>query len=116
MDFNTLSLKLPGGLSFSLMRYWDGQVSHIITSAQVNGAGAESPRQPVTYVCKSRDSSKEYFFIVFVSSRYPGLYRVMWFKQDHFRCCKLRLQDIIDEAPAAVKAEEEEEETNPDLD
>lgn len=27
MDFNTLSLKLPGGLSFSLMRYWDGQVS-----------------------------------------------------------------------------------------
>lgn len=26
MDFNTLSLKLPGGLSFSLMRYWDGQV------------------------------------------------------------------------------------------
>ena len=26
LDFNTFSLKLPGGLHFSLMKYWDGQV------------------------------------------------------------------------------------------
>lgn len=35
MDFNTLSLKLPGGLSFSLMRYWDGQVSPALGNGQV---------------------------------------------------------------------------------
>ena len=26
LDFNTFSLKLPGGLHFSLLKYWDGQV------------------------------------------------------------------------------------------
>ena len=61
LDFNTFSLKvchpasrsdsayaalqLPGGLHFSLLRYWDGQ--------------------PVTYLCQSKDGSRKYFYIVF---------------------------------------------------
>lgn len=45
-----LRLQLPGGLSFSLLKYWDGQ--------------------PVTYICTSRDRKKVFFYIVFVS---PGL-------------------------------------------
>jgi hypothetical protein len=64
MDFNTLSLKLPGGLSFSLMRYWDGQVSQLLPILCCRSM--LKTLQPVTYVCRSRDGSKEYFFIVFV--------------------------------------------------
>lgn len=63
LDFNTFSLKLPGGLHFSLLKYWDGQVRlyHLRCSRPL------TCRQPVTFVCRSRDGSKEYFFIVFVS-------------------------------------------------
>jgi len=45
LDFNTFSLKLPGGLHFSLLKYWDGQ--------------------PVTFVCRNRNGTQAYFYIVF---------------------------------------------------
>lgn len=34
LDFNTFSLKLPGGLHFSLMKYWDGQVRPVCRSCE----------------------------------------------------------------------------------
>ncbi|KAK4053383.1 hypothetical protein OIV83_001547 [Microbotryomycetes sp. JL201] len=45
IDFNTLSLKLPIHLTFPLARYWDGQ--------------------PVTFVCRRRNTNKDYFVVTF---------------------------------------------------
>ncbi|KAL8280942.1 hypothetical protein RQP46_006621 [Phenoliferia psychrophenolica] len=45
IDFSTLSLKLPGGLHFSLQNIWDGQ--------------------PVRFVCRTQDGNKSFFFVTF---------------------------------------------------
>lgn len=91
LDFNTFSLKLPGGLHFSLMKYWDGQVGQrrqrrLPTNpghskgccASATDYRAILVPQPVTYVCKTRDDSREFFFIVFV--------RIFITAQDMFPC------------------------------
>ncbi|KDE05196.1 hypothetical protein MVLG_04437 [Microbotryum lychnidis-dioicae p1A1 Lamole] len=44
IDFANLSLKLPGGLKFSLEKYWDGQ--------------------PVTFVCRKRESIDHVYFVI----------------------------------------------------
>lgn len=45
LDFSTLSLSLPGGLSFSLAKYWNGE--------------------PVVFNCRSRKSGKSFFVVTF---------------------------------------------------
>ncbi|GAA6018505.1 hypothetical protein JCM11491_006427 [Sporobolomyces phaffii] len=45
LDFSTLSLSLPGGLSFSLAKYWNGE--------------------PVTFVCRSRKTGDPFFVVTF---------------------------------------------------
>lgn len=52
IDFKTLSLKLPVGLSFSLERLWDGQ--------------------PVTFVLRDKEGTKEYLFVTFEIVRHDG--------------------------------------------
>lgn len=45
LDFNTLALSLPGGLSFSLEKYWNGE--------------------PVVFNCRKRSNGKSYFVVTF---------------------------------------------------
>lgn len=45
LNFESLSLKLPIGLSFPLKSSWDGQ--------------------PITFICRSRDHSKTFFVLTF---------------------------------------------------
>ena len=45
LNFETLSLKLPIGLSFPLKSSWDGQ--------------------PITFICRSRDHKKTFFVLTF---------------------------------------------------
>jgi len=84
LDFNTFSLKIPGGLHYSLMKYWDGQ--------------------PVTYVCRSRDGKQEYFFIVFeiidetaIGKRDAGEFKEEKAKDDEER--KAQQETTQDSAP-----------------
>lgn len=45
LDFSTLALSLPGGLSFSLAKYWNGE--------------------PVVFNCRKRSSGESYFVVTF---------------------------------------------------
>ncbi|GAA5843241.1 hypothetical protein JCM3766R1_006634 [Sporobolomyces carnicolor] len=45
LDFSTLSLSLPGGLSFSLAKYWNGE--------------------PVVFNCRSRTTGDSFFVVTF---------------------------------------------------
>ncbi|BGP47657.1 hypothetical protein JCM10450v2_003522 [Rhodotorula kratochvilovae] len=45
LNFDTLSLSLPGGLSFSLEKYWNGE--------------------PVVFSCQKRGTGEEYFVVTF---------------------------------------------------
>lgn len=45
IDFNTLGLKLPIGVSFSLAKYWNGE--------------------PVVFECRRRSNKKAFFYVTF---------------------------------------------------
>ncbi|GAA5943121.1 DUF1769 domain-containing protein [Sporobolomyces koalae] len=45
LDFSTLSLSLPGGLSFNLTKYWNGE--------------------PVVFNCRSRSTGESFFVVTF---------------------------------------------------
>jgi len=45
LDFSTLALSLPGGLSFSLAKYWNGE--------------------PVVFNCRKRSTGESFFVVTF---------------------------------------------------
>lgn len=69
INFKTLSLKLPGGLSFALESYWFVILRLFVVKTQplfltfFCNFLLSRDGQPVTFVCRNRSGSKNYFFI-----------------------------------------------------
>lgn len=53
LQFNSnggIGLKLPGGISIDLLRYWDGQPVRFVCCERATSSGAISQQQPQTQI------------------------------------------------------------------